>query len=446
MNIKIQEPRAWILPILIALASINGLIKALTGIRYGPLLIDVILVMLLISSIAVRFVNDYPKIRFLDLLALSFILIALLEIFNPNIPSFQAGIEGFRKFSFMIIGFFIGRYVIRTVTTINRIVWVLIIISFLISLYGIKQYMLPTNIDFRLIDLSSASRVTYLMGGHIRAFSTLSGPFHLGIYLVCSLLLILSIFLRNRRFWFVALVLGIPQLIALLMTVTKSNWAALVAGGAVLIILASRQPIRSFIRLSILGIILFFSILLLFEVTKTIPQLRTINEGLQAIVNPLNAPTMIIRFELWRDSILPLLKNAMWFGYGTGSAGEGLSNLFTNSNSIFVSAHNLFLKVQMELGLVGLVSFSIFLFISVIHIWKVNQNLRIPSLIIFRDWTLGFTVAILVSGLTSSILDAYPVNFIFWLLLGISTHLYRINFEHPEFQILPNSKILIQET
>lgn len=431
---------------LIALASFNGLFKAMTGFRYGPLLIDALLVMLLGASIAVRFTNDYPKIGFLDILGILFLFVALMGMFNPNIPSFQAGIEGFRKFSFMIIGFFIGRYAIRTVTTINRIVWVLIFIAFLISLYGIKQYMLPTAIDYRLIDLSSGSRITYLMGGHIRAFSTLSGPFHLGIYLVCSLLLILAIFLRNRRFWLMALLLGIPQLIALLMTVTKSNWAALIAGGAVIIILASRRPIRSFIRLSILAIISFFLIILLYEVTISIPQLRTINDGIQAILNPLNAPTMIIRFELWRDSIIPLLKNAMWFGYGTGSAGEGLSNLFTNSNSVFVSAHNLFLKVQMELGLIGLISFSIFLFITMIHIWKVNQSLRIPSLIIFRDWTLGFTVAILVSGLTSSILDAYPINFVFWLLLGISTHLYRINLGDPESRLLNNSKLSIQET
>lgn len=427
MRISIREPQAWILPILIALASMNGLIKAITGVRYFPLLIDISLIVLLVTSIAIRFIVDYPKIGILDLLGLAFIAIAIVAMFNPNIPSLQAGVEGFRKFSFMMIGFFIGRYAIRSLTTIKRIVLVLVTLPVLISLYGIKQYLFPSTLDYRLIDLSSASRVTYLMGGHIRAFSTLSGPFHLGIFLVVSLLLLLAITLKIRKYRLVALILGVPQVIALLMTVTKSNWAALIAGGLALILLSARHPLRMVWRVVILAIIVLVLIFGALQFTQNITELKTLNEGILALINPLSAPTVIIRVNLWRETIIPLIKEAILFGYGTGSAGEGLSNLFTNTNSIFVTSHNILLKIQFELGIIGLAVFLIFIFVCVLHIFRTNRKIQEPFIQAIRDWSLAMTVAILVSGLTGAILDAYPTNFIFWLLLGISTNLNRFD-------------------
>lgn len=421
---KIQHPQAWTIPILISLASINGLIKALTGIRYFPLLIDIVLIIVLLVGLAIRFRNNHPNVGFLDLLALLFIFIAVIEIFNPNIPSFQAGIEGFRKFSFMMIGFFIGRYVVETVTAIKRIVWVILIVSFILALYGIKQYMIPTALDYRLIDLSNASRVTFMMGGHIRAFSTLSGPFHLGIYLVVSILLLLAIFLRNRRFWFLALILGIPQIIALLMTVTKSNWGALIAGGMVLIFLSARRPLRLFLRMTLLSIVAIGLIFGALQVTQSIPEFRTLNTGLLALINPLSAPTFVLRLDLWRDTVLPLIGEAILIGYGTGSAGEGLSNLFLNTNRIYVTSHNLLFKIQLELGIIGLILFLIFLSFCILHIWRANRSLKNPFLLVIRDWSIAITVAILVSGLTGAILDAYPINLLYWLIIGVSTRLY----------------------
>lgn len=441
---KIRNPQAWIIPILIVFASINGLIKALTGIRYFPLLIDIVLIILLATGLAIRFSINHPKLGFLDVLGLLFISIAVLEILNPNIPSLQAGIEGFRKFSFMMIGFFIGRYAIGSLTAVKRIVWVLLVIPLLLSLYGIKQYLFPTAIDYRLIDLSSASRVTYLMGGHIRAFSTLSGPFHLGIYLVCSLLLLLAILLRKRRFWFIAAILGIPQIIALLMTVTKSNWLALIAGGFVLILLSARRPLRMFWRITLLALIAVGLIFGGLQFTQNVPELQTLNAGLMALVSPLSAPTFIIRLDLWRETVIPLIKDAILFGYGTGSAGEGLSNLFINTTSVFVTSHNVFFKIQFELGILGLTLFIIYLLFCVLHIWRANRKIQDPFLLMIRDWSLAMTVAILVSGLTGAILDAYPTNLIFWLIIGISTRLYL--FEAQESNLRVNLQSAVSST
>lgn len=421
---KIRDRQAWILPILITLASFNGLIKALSGVRYGPLVIDAVLVILLAASLAERLMQNRLKIGILDVLAAVFIVITILEMFNPNIPSFQAGLEGFRKFAFMIIGFFIGRYIVN-ITALKRLIGALLIGSFIISLYGIKQFMLPSALDYRLIELSTASPITYMMGGHIRAFSTLPGPFHLGIYLVCVLLLLFAIWQRYPNKRLSVVILGIPMLVALIMTVTKSNWAGLLAGVLTLILLNSKQPFRLAWRLFSFGFIILMAGYLLLRISATTPGLQTVYAGLQALLNPLDAPTIKFRLDLWNETVIPLIKNSPWFGYGTGSAGEGLGNLFENTSSIYITSHNLYFKIQIELGLLGVLWFFGFILYTLVYIWRVRRRLRDPFLKIVSDWTLAFVVAVTVAGLTGAILDAYPVNLIFWLLLGVSTRLLR---------------------
>lgn len=431
----LKHPADWILPLLITLASFNGLIKAVSGVRYAPLVIDAALFGLLFAVFATRLLRDSLRIGLVDILAATFILIAILGMFHPNIPSLQAGVEGFRKFAFMIIGFFVGRYLVN-LTALKRLIGVLLAGSFFISLYGVKQFIFPTALDYRLIELSTASPVTYLMGGHIRAFSTLAGPFHLGIYLACTLLLLFAIWQRypNRRR--LVVILAVPMLAALIMTVTKSNWVGLLAGVLTLILLNSRQPLRLIWGLIVIGLIAGLVLYLLVWVSSITPGLETVYAGLQALLNPLEAPTFKFRLDLWNETVIPLMTRSPWFGYGTGSAGEGLINLFENTSSTYIVAHNLYFKIQVELGLLGSLCFWSFLFYALINIWLAGRRLQDRFLKIVSDWTLAFAVAILIAGLTGAILDAYPVNLIFWLLLGISSRLPRYNASE-DFYIRP---------
>ena len=419
---KIRDPQAWIIPILITLGWFNGLVKALTGIRYFPLLIDLSIILLVTGWMFTQMLNQRLRLSKEDLIAMVFFTIAVLGMFHPNVPSFQAGLEGFRKFAFMFLGFIVGRH-LMSVTSLKRLIKMLILSSILISLYGIKQYILPSAIDYRLIELSTASPVTYMMGGHIRAFSTLAGPFHLGIYLVGVLLLLVSIWQIYPAKRVLSILFGIPMLLALIMTVTKSNWFALLVGIIFLIVINSKSPLRTFGQLFLIGILSLLALLVLIQIASTNPIFRTINDGLQAFINPTEAPTMVFRLELWKDTILPLIQQSPWFGYGTGSAGEGLGLLFNPAVTVFTHAHNIFLKVQFEMGLIGSFVFLLFLVLIFSRMRKVRKNLEDPFLKLISNWSLAFFVAMMVAGLVGSILDAYPINLLFWILMGSATRL-----------------------
>jgi O-antigen ligase len=419
---KIRDPQAWIIPILITLGWFNGLVKALTGIRYFPLLIDLSIILLVAGWIFTQMLNQRLRLSKEDLIVVVFVAVAILGMFHPNVPSFQAGLEGFRKFAFMILGFIVGRHLLN-ILSLKRLTKLLILSSIIISLYGIKQYILPSALDYHLIELSTAHPVTYMMGGHIRAFSTLAGPFHLGIYLVGVLLLLVSIWQVYPAKRVLSILFGIPMLLALIMTVTKSNWFALLVGIVFLIVINSKSPFRTFGQLFLIGVLSLLALLVLIQIASTNPIFRTINDGLQAFINPTEAPTMVFRFDLWKETIFPLILQSPWIGYGTGSAGEGLGVLFNPDVSIFTNAHNIFLKVQFEMGLIGSFVFLVFLVSIFLHIIKVRRNLKDPFLRVISNWSLAFFVAMIVAGLTGSILDAYPINLLFWILMGSATRL-----------------------
>jgi len=326
----------------------------------------------------------------------------------------------------MLFGFYVGRYFLD-VRILKRIVIILIVTSFFISIYGIKQFLLPSALDYRLIDLSTASPVTYMMGGHIRAFSTLSGPFHLGIFLTCIILLLTVLLQHKPENKIIYLFLLLPLLVALILTVTKSNWLGLAIGIIFSIFLKSLKLLRFTFRILLVLLLFLGIVILLMNITNSIPVFQTINTGIQALINPLEAPTMLFRLNLWKETILPLISLSPWLGYGTGSAGEGLSNYFIDTGSIFVVAHNIFLKVQFELGLVGLLFFLLVLATTFFQILKIRKKLNDQFLLIICDWTLSFFVAIMVAGMVGSILDAYPINLLFWILVGVSTVLKKLD-------------------
>ena len=415
--------RNYLIPGLILVALLNGLIKSITGIRYFPLALDfVILLMLVFLGLTILY-KEKPRIGIIDVLVFSFITYAFIWMFHPNIPSIEAGLEGFRKFAFMASGLFIGRYWFRTTKSIYHLVNFMLVVPTIIALYGIKQFLFPTSLDFRLIDLSTGSSGTYLMGGHIRAFSTLSGPFHLGILLVGSALLIMGILISGIRRSLLLYIALIIQISSLIMTVTKSNMFALVAGSLTLVMLLTRRPLRTLIRLISLGIIIILIVYGAFLATANSPQFKTVHQGIQDLLNPVQAETFVYRLGLWQDEVLPLILESPWTGYGTGSAGEGLAFYFDGTNSIHVSAHNQYFKIIFELGIPGFLIFISFLSVCFFAIFRHRRRLKEPFLKVFNSWALAFTVGILVSGLAGSMLDAYPVNLIYWIVLGIATRL-----------------------
>ena len=407
--------------LLLAFVPLTGVVKAVTGNRFAPLTFDIGILL----ACAFQWIDDLRRTKtrlgLLDLLLGLFFALAFLQMFNSNVPSLQAGIEGFRKFAFMAIAFYVGRHIVRA-RDLHLFQALVVSLSILVSVYGIKQFFFMSALDYRMIDLATVSSVTILWGGQVRPFSTLPGPFHLGLYLVVAILLGIQLLLHKHTKqalrWFVSIALGL-QLITLFMTRTKSNWVGLMVGIVILVFLQTGSLAKSISRsigLTLVGASMIALSLAISSGTSA----KVLQEALWDVSNPLGAVTFQYRLQLW-EAVIPAALAKLLTGYGTSSAGEGLGNLYEATSSLYFASHDLYLKVLLEMGLAGLSLFLLIVGKSLNRGWKSLRKLD-PSQgdqARLLQWSLAVVMSFLVAGLAYPVLDAYPVNYYFWLLLGV---------------------------
>lgn len=406
---------------MLVLLPLTSILKAFTGIRFAPLVFDLGLLFACVLHLGEGLLRGKLRAGPLDLLLLFLWGFAALQMFNPNVPGMQAGVEGFRKFIYMSIAFYISRHLFQ-MPDFRLFAKSMILFSIPVTLYGIKQFIVMWPIDYRVIEMSPTSPVTFLMGGWVRPFSTMSGPFQLGLYLVVVLLLILVLLTKGQpKPWLrigLLLLTGL-QVALLLMTRTKGNWGGIVVGAIVLVLLQSRNPARAAVKLAGLAVVGGLALgLILYAASGEIR--KVMDEAIFAITNPLEAPTFVFRMQLWTEEIIPALQDQWLLGYGTSSAGEGLQDLYEGTSSKFFYSHNLYIKVLLELGVVGFLPFLVLVGVSTLAgLRRLYRGKAVqPEAAMLVQWGMAVVVAFLVAGVVIPTLDAYPANYYFWLLLG----------------------------
>ncbi len=418
--VPFAETRRFSLILLIALVPLTGIFKPLTGIRYAPVTFDIAILLACVFDLIDRILQRNLRFDTLDYLMGAFWVLALLQMFNPNVPGLRAGIEGFRKFAYMSVTFYAGRHILE-LDDLKLFQKLVLPISTGIALYGLKQFFYLSEFDYDFLELATGGSTTYFLGGWIRPFSILPGPFHLGLYLLITILFIVGYLLNEKRslpVWILMIFVLSIQLTSLFFTRTKGNWVALVIGMTVLILFQQRGSKIWWVLcvMTFLGIIIGALQWFMPSTTASEIFLRSLSNA----ANPIEAPTFQLRLDLWKYKIYPALKHHPLIGYGTSSAGEGLGHLYSGLSSLYFYSHNLLFKVCLELGLVGL-----FLFLSLIGISIYKGTARVIQAKNLSNEHAGFTVvsiavvcAFLATGIVAPILDAAPINYYFWLLLG----------------------------
>ncbi len=413
--------------LLITLVPLTGILKPLTGIRYAPITFDIGILIACVFDLIDRILQRNLRFDILDYLMGAFFVLALLQIFNPNVPGLRAGIEGFRKFAFMSVAFYAGRHIL-SFHDLKLFQKLILPISSCIAFYGLKQFFYMSEFDYKVLELSTGSPTTYLLGGWIRPFSILPGPFHLGLYLLITIIFIIGYLLNGKKqlpVWVLMLLVLSIQLASLFVTRTKGNWVALLIGLTVLIVFQQRGS-RVW---QILSIVTFIGIIIsgLHWVMPSITVSEIFFKSVSAVANPIEAPTLQLRLDLWKYSIFPALKLHPLLGYGTSSAGEGLAHLYRGLSSSYFYSHNLYFKVCLELGLIG---FFLFLTVIGMSIYKgsgevIQANDLSEEYSGFGIISIAVIWAFLTAGLVSPVLDAAPINYYFWLLLGFLSKLHQ---------------------
>jgi hypothetical protein len=344
----------------------------------------------------------------------AFIILSLLGIFNPNIPSLSVGLEGFRKTGLYLIAFIIGQNLNWREKHIKNFLFYLLIIGAPICLYSFKQYISPSDFDRAIVTQNAGDPSTSLIFNAYRATSLFSSPFILGfwgnIYAAISLYFFKQ---TGRKIYLISVAIGFGSVLC---SITRVN---LIAAFGVLLLSVYFYFMNRKNFFTATWVVLFISsIAFLVYQSLNLPDQYLSSLSLASLQSD---SRLLSRFGYYQKAFTDLSQN--WIvGFGTGSAGETLGQYF--SRRYFVTPHNMFLKVFYELGVGGLLLF-IWIWIS----WLVlNRRLAAkaptPSTKRTYDLILIIVSILMVNGVTGGAIDSFPATMITYLTMGlVSKHI-----------------------
>lgn len=330
------------------------------------------------------FFHDYLCICITALLA-----IMIISIFYSKEKGLAMN-ETFRFLSYIIL-FFIIKYDFKE--TINKIVLkVFILISFVLSTFGIIQFF--TNIGLNKNFISSR-RIT----------STFENPNHFGAFLMLAMfpVIMLMIYEKNKSKKLAYCILSLLIFASMVMTGSRNAYLGFVLACIVLCILINWKLIWILISTCIAAVF--------------------INPIGKRFIQITDESQNISRINLWKTAI-KMIKDNPIFGVGNGNYVSNY-DLYTTKYKIpkfeglkRYPSHNSYLKVESELGIVGIVSFIGMLFMI---FNKLRVFVKECSNNYYRSFYIGFLASLIAfyfMNISDNLLFVPNETSYFWILVA----------------------------
>lgn len=419
-----------LLALLVVAGEWTGLARGIAGAPYYAAVLDVALIGLTgyVGVRAVRAGRQWP-LPLLAVLIGAYMILSAVQMLNPNVPSLLVGLEGYRKTAFTMLAFFV--VMLADGGNSRRFFGIVAIGSTAAFLWAVRQSLLPLPFDLAIIETTTASPIGFHAGAVLRAFSPTAGPFHLGVLSASVMVISLVRAVHCSRWW---LLLAVLAGATLGLTLTRANIAAGVV--AVLAVVVFASPWRQRVRLSVSSVpaltatalAAFVAVGAIAVPVAGVPTPSTtaseqpaqptptsrpdVGDVVEGVATPLDDRSLQFRLTFWREYLSAIAQRPL-IGYGTSAAADGFDHRYEGTSSVNFEPHSLYFKAALELGIGGLV---LLLVILAIAFWRSVRTLRRDALLGLT--AIGIIVVIGASGLTGPMLDAYPMNVLFWAMLG----------------------------
>lgn len=277
-----------------------------------------------------------------------------------------------------------------------------------VGLYAIAQFIKGVPVNAAQTDLS----VNAGMPG--RVYATMENPNNLGQVLILLLPFYIGVVAGSKSFIkrFIVIGMGIPPLIALALTYSRSSWIGFAVAAFMFVLLINWRYIPLFILAGVA--------MVPFLPTTVYNRILTIFTGDSSVS---------YRFLIYR-TIWPVLEKYWFSGTGLGSDVfmKVVQNYPLHTKVVPPHTHNLFIQVWIETGLIGILSFIGFLGSlikrGVNAIKPVNAaNEKSTKGDMYIKYTIisgvASLVGILVVGLAEYVWYYPRVMVIFWVVIGL---------------------------
>ncbi|MEI7498640.1 MAG: O-antigen ligase family protein [Candidatus Falkowbacteria bacterium] len=317
-----------------------------------------------------------------------FWLIALLGVLTSIDP--KVSLAEWLRLSSIFVCFYLGFRLFGQPRRWQRLITAAILSGLIPAIIAMAQFLTNTGLTIPMEGIFN------------RIYGTFAHPNLLAYYLVVVISLLgFELIRRPKRqliFWAYAALGGFYSLV-LILTYTRGAWLALIA------------------TFGIAGLLRFRKFLLIFCLV-----LFVVYAGIGPIRNRVNDLTggryssIQWRFQLWSDS-MNYLGDRLILGYGTGTAKEVILKQ-RGEEAGSADPHNDYLKLALENGLVGLITYIWLLLLIVNTLVKHYRKAVTPEAKNFLVIYLGLSLALFGLSAADNILRNTVLQWVYWLVLG----------------------------
>ncbi len=360
------------------------------------------------------------------------VLIAIVQSVNPGVPNALVALVGFKTYFWYVPMLFLGFYLITSSQDLYRLLRILSLTALVPSIIGITQALLMYSGRRDLaISLygSAASTMTQddaniLISGSTTFLRRVPSTFpyttqyyiYLGTMLCCTYawwMIYKNSHRTARRFGPIIL---LTIIVAALLSGQRGAFLFIPFLLGILVALHTQNLNKRGVFAPLMAVL---AIAVAFYVLSRVSGAT---------------PGSVVRdaWEIGRDQFgflfidgLARVTDRSIYGMGTGYSTNAARQFFPGG-TLEVWEESLYIKAYLELGLVGLITYVIFLVGTVVMIFRSMRSLKESSLRPLAVGTLALVIWTLVYGLKASLLDLDPLNFYFWLLTGITLRLPEI--------------------
>lgn len=366
-----------------------------------PTMVLAALCLLTGASLVIRSVTEkkfrwkFGGCEFFVMLLITVFLFAAVTSF-----SLKKSVEIWILYAVFMGFYFVVSNTLKTKKQFFDLITVMVLSCLAVCLYGIMQYAFGWNTAQAWMDEEMFEDIK------MRIYSTLENPNVLGEYILLMLPLSVGLMWTKKNAVskiFYAAVSGC-LLLALILTFSRGCWIGLIFAAAIFVTLVSGK------LWGLLLIVLPFVPMLLPE--------SIINRFLS--VGDMKDSSTSYRVYIWLGTML-MLKDYWISGIGLGSeAFTRIYPFYSYSSIVAPHAHNMFLQILVESGIVGISAFLIMLFaffkrLSVIHAMAGRKSPVSTMIVAFAAAVSGF----LLQGMFDNCFYNYRVFMIFWLTLSV---------------------------
>jgi hypothetical protein len=343
-----KKPKIGVIALIYYSFFFHYLGKHAEGPKYG-LLVDGLLVLTWLGVIFYRGNRFRFRHNNIDLMWLSvgWFALTVLEMGNPSRPSFQGWVQEVRSISlYWLLLTPLTILLFNKKSDIPLFLHIIIFISFLGALYGIKQLYFGVDAA-EMAWLESGAKKTHVLFGKLRVFSFYAEAAQFGASQACigvsAITLAVGPYTKSRKMLY--LIAGLFILYGMVISGTRGAMGGLIGGGFIFLVLTKQ------VRIIILGAIvggIFVGFLKFTTIGNDNSQIRRLRSSLDP--NDASLQVRLINQRIFRDALA-----SKPFGTGVGTIGMWGSEYNKHIPTAKIPPDSLYVKVWVMYGVIGFI-------------------------------------------------------------------------------------------